>query len=50
MGFFGLSYAEENAEAVKLLAVDNGSGCIHRPRRPCRTAPTPRWGVRCSST
>lgn len=28
MGFFGLSYAEENAEAVKLLAVDNGSGCI----------------------
>lgn len=28
MGFFGLSYAEENAESVKLLAVDNGEGCV----------------------
>lgn len=28
LGFFGLSYAEENSEAVKLVAVDNGAGCI----------------------
>lgn len=28
MGFFGLSYAEENADAVKLLDVDNGAGCV----------------------
>lgn len=28
IGFFGLSYAEENADAVKLLSVDNGAGCI----------------------
>ncbi|MBU4336417.1 MAG: PstS family phosphate ABC transporter substrate-binding protein [Actinobacteria bacterium] len=28
MGFFGLSYAEENAESVKLLSVDSGAGCI----------------------
>lgn len=28
LGFFGLSYAEENADAVKLVGVDNGSGCI----------------------
>ncbi|PFG18838.1 PstS family phosphate ABC transporter substrate-binding protein [Serinibacter salmoneus] len=28
MGFFGLSYAEENADSVKLLAVDNGEGCV----------------------
>lgn len=28
MGFFGLSYAEENADLVKLLAVDSGDGCV----------------------
>lgn len=28
MGFFGLSYAEENADAVKLLEVDSGAGCV----------------------
>jgi phosphate binding protein len=28
IGFFGLSYAEENADAVKLVAVDNGAGCV----------------------
>jgi phosphate binding protein len=28
IGFFGLSYAEENADSVKLLAVDNGAGCV----------------------
>ena len=28
MGFFGLSYAEENADSVKLLEVDNGDGCV----------------------
>lgn len=28
MGFFGLSYAEENADTVKLLAVDGGEGCV----------------------
>ncbi len=28
MGFFGLSYAEQNADAVKLVAVDNGDGCV----------------------
>lgn len=28
MGFFGLSYAEENAESVKLLSVDSGAGCV----------------------
>ncbi len=28
MGFFGLSYAEENADSVQLLAVDSGAGCV----------------------
>lgn len=28
IGFFGLSYAEEYADTIKLLAVDNGSGCV----------------------
>ncbi|WP_231955273.1 PstS family phosphate ABC transporter substrate-binding protein [Occultella aeris] len=28
MGFFGLSYAEENADSVKLLDVDGGEGCV----------------------
>ncbi len=28
LGYFGLSYAEENADAVKLVAVDSGDGCI----------------------
>ncbi|MTG90269.1 phosphate ABC transporter substrate-binding protein PstS family protein [Cellulosimicrobium sp. BIT-GX5] len=28
MGFFGLSYAEENSDSVKLLAVDGGDGCV----------------------
>ena len=28
MGFFGLSYAEQNADSVKLVAVDNGDGCV----------------------
>ncbi|MCF8541358.1 MAG: PstS family phosphate ABC transporter substrate-binding protein [Aurantimicrobium sp.] len=27
-GYFGLSYAEANADAVKLVAVDSGAGCI----------------------
>ncbi len=28
LGYFGLSYAEENASRVKLLAVDGGHGCV----------------------
>jgi phosphate transport system substrate-binding protein len=28
LGYFGLSYAEENASRVKLLAVDGGGGCV----------------------
>jgi phosphate binding protein len=28
LGFFGLSYAEENPDAVKIVPVDNGAGCI----------------------
>lgn len=28
MGFFGLSYAEENPDAVKIVQVDGGSGCV----------------------
>ena len=28
LGYFGLSYAEENASRVKLLAVDGGRGCV----------------------
>lgn len=28
IGFFGLSYAEENADAVKMVPVDNGEGCV----------------------
>jgi ABC-type phosphate transport system substrate-binding protein len=28
IGFFGLSYAERNADSVKLVAVDNGEGCV----------------------
>lgn len=28
LGFFGLSYAEENPTAVKIVAVDAGAGCV----------------------
>lgn len=28
MGFFGLSYAEENKDAVKLVQIDGGEGCV----------------------
>lgn len=28
LGFFGLSYAEENADTLKALAVDGGDGCV----------------------
>jgi phosphate transport system substrate-binding protein len=28
MGYFGYSYYEENAETLKALEVDNGSGCV----------------------
>jgi phosphate transport system substrate-binding protein len=28
LGYFGLSYAEENASRLKLLAVDGGHGCV----------------------
>lgn len=28
LGFFGLSYAEENPNAVKIVPVDNGAGCV----------------------
>jgi len=28
LGYFGLSYAEANADAVKLVAIDSGAGCI----------------------
>jgi phosphate binding protein len=28
IGFFGLSYAEQNADSVKLVAVDGGDGCV----------------------
>lgn len=28
MGFFGLSYAEENADAVTVVEVDGGEGCV----------------------
>lgn len=28
LGFVGLSYAEENSEAVKALAIDGGEGCV----------------------
>lgn len=28
MGYFGLSYAEENANKVKLISLDKGAGCV----------------------
>lgn len=28
LGYFGLSYAEENASRLKLLAIDGGKGCV----------------------
>jgi phosphate transport system substrate-binding protein len=28
LGFFGLSYVEENADAVKPVAIDSGDGCV----------------------
>ena len=28
MGYFGLSYVEENADSVKAVAIDGGSGCV----------------------
>jgi phosphate transport system substrate-binding protein len=28
VGFFGLSYVEQNSDSVKAVAVDNGSGCV----------------------
>ena len=28
MGYFGLSYVEENADKIKALEVDGGDGCV----------------------
>ena len=28
LGFFGLAYYEENAEQLRLIGIDNGSGCV----------------------
>ena len=28
LGYFGLSYAEENADSVKLVQIDGGDGCV----------------------
>jgi len=28
LGYFGLSYAEENADAVKIVEIDGGDGCV----------------------
>ena len=28
LGYFGLSYVEENAQSIKAVAVDGGSGCV----------------------
>lgn len=28
LGFFGLAYFEENADKLKLVAIDNGNGCV----------------------
>ncbi len=28
LGFFGLAYYEENTDKLKLVAIDNGSGCV----------------------
>ena len=50
LGYFGLSYAEENAAHLKLLAVDGGNGCVAPSTRRCRTAPTRRSRARSSST
>jgi phosphate transport system substrate-binding protein len=33
LGYFGLSYAEENASRLKLLAVDGGKGCVRPSTR-----------------
>ena len=33
LGYFGHSYAEENAAKLKLLAVDGGNGCVKPSRK-----------------
>ena len=51
LGFVGLAYAEENADTVKMIAIDKGDGNV-RPadaRDTSRTRPI-RSPARCSST
>ena len=35
LGYFGLSYYEENADKLKAVEIDSGDGCVapERPRR-----------------
>ena len=50
LGWVGFAFADQNQDAVKLLEVDGGDGCVElRPRRRSPTAPTRSHG-RCTST
>ena len=50
LGYFGLSYYEENQDKLKALEVDGGAGCVAPSARRFRTARTRRSPARCSST
>ncbi len=50
LGYFGLAYYEQNADRLKLVAIDGGTGCVAPSPRRCRTSRTHRSLARCSST
>ena len=50
LGYLGFSYYEENADTLKALEVDNGSGCVAPSVERHRPASTPRCPDRSSST
>ena len=50
LGYFGLSYFEQNQDKLNDVEVDGGDGCVAPSARRSRTAPTRRSPGRCSST
>jgi phosphate transport system substrate-binding protein len=38
LGYFGLSYAEQNSDKVKIVGVDSGSGCVKPSTETVQTA------------
>ncbi|UOY00906.1 PstS family phosphate ABC transporter substrate-binding protein [Blastococcus sp. PRF04-17] len=50
IGYFGYTYYEENAEALKAVEIDSGEGCVAPSAETAQDGSYTPWLVRCSST